>query len=668
MATIVNDRNARLQAESPRYAVDTTKVLLLTSSTPVFKVVSGSPSPSSATLTAQPVSLTTVATWSITGGTLTGGADNVRTLAYSDMSGNTAVITAQVIENGVTYLASTIIAKVTDGATGADGADGADAYSNALVYAYKRASSAPSDNPGGVTYTFASGSITTPSTDALSNGWTKSIPAGTDALYVTAASASAISATDTISSGEWATPVLFVANGLNAATVHIYQRNTTNTAPTLPSATTTYTFSTSALTGLNNGWTTTVPTSGGDYLFTSTATAVATSSTDTIASGEWAAAALMAKNGADGADGADGSNGIRGTVTLAISGYSSWNDASASYEVLVATGTAPIDRDIVTLYDSTHSTTKFYQSGTWYTLTAYINGNMIVSGTFSAGQIYGGTLDGVVLEVGSGHTPASRAFEVNSSGVCYLDYLFSYGYISSTNGTTWGSIPALTAVTVNSAVGIWGVTASGNADSGAHAIRGTNVHASTGGIVGGQNGYAFYAESGTAGPFTGSHDVLVANGVTIEPGDIVVDVSCVSRQGLSNTIFEVETSSSPGQTNAFGVLVHILGPLADSVPAVFIGDFVIPTFQRGTTADYEEFKGLYQAGSANALGEGQINVCGEGGGITAGDYIITSSIPGKGMRQSDGVLRNSTVAKARESVVFSSPSEIKQIACFYVAG
>jgi hypothetical protein len=70
----------------------------------------------------------------------------------------------------------------------------------------------------------------------------------------------------------------------------------------------------------------------------------------------------------------------------------------------------------------------------------------------------------------------------------------------------------------------------------------------------------------------------------------------------------------------------------------------------------------------NALGEGQINVCGENGNIEKGDLIVTSAIPGKGMRQSDDIVRSYTVAKARESVSFSSTSEVKMIACIYMCG
>jgi hypothetical protein len=58
----------------------------------------------------------------------------------------------------------------------------------------------------------------------------------------------------------------------------------------------------------------------------------------------------------------------------------------------------------------------------------------------------------------------------------------------------------------------------------------------------------------------------------------------------------------------------------------------------------------------------------ENGDIEIGDYITTSSIPGKGMKQSDDLMHNYTVAKARENVTFSSPTEVKLIACTYHCG
>jgi hypothetical protein len=61
-------------------------------------------------------------------------------------------------------------------------------------------------------------------------------------------------------------------------------------------------------------------------------------------------------------------------------------------------------------------------------------------------------------------------------------------------------------------------------------------------------------------------------------------------------------------------------------------------------------------------------VCGEVGNIFAGDLIVTSSIAGKGMKQSDDIIRAKTVAKAREAVTFTDPTQVKMIACIYLCG
>ncbi|HBZ06345.1 MAG TPA: hypothetical protein DEP03_08160 [Massilia sp.] len=170
-------------------------------------------------------------------------------------------------------------------------------YSNARVFAFQRKATAPTGTPGAVTYDFTTGAITTAT---LANGWQKTIPAADgNPLYVTSASATAAGTTDTIASGEWSGAVVMASDGgpgapgLNNATVRLYQRSASATAPALPSANSTYTFATGAITGINNGWLTYIPTAGGQYLHTTQATAIAATATDAISAGEWAAAQLM---------------------------------------------------------------------------------------------------------------------------------------------------------------------------------------------------------------------------------------------------------------------------------------------------------------------------------------------------------------------------------------
>ena len=213
-------------------------------------------------------------------------------------------IAAYALSNGTTDVITTddwADAKIV----GYSGTDGAPGTKTALVYAYQRSSSALTSDAGTVTVNLNTGLITT---TTLANGWSKTIPSGTNPLYVIAASANGTGTTATIAGTEWSDPVVLSqdgTDGLNTATIFIYQRTTTNTAPLfLPTGNTTYTFSTGATSfTAANGWTRTIPSSGGGYLWVSQATAAATTSTDTILQGEWASAVLLSQDGTDGING-----------------------------------------------------------------------------------------------------------------------------------------------------------------------------------------------------------------------------------------------------------------------------------------------------------------------------------------------------------------------------
>jgi hypothetical protein len=90
----------------------------------------------------------------------------------------------------------------------------------------------------------------------------------------------------------------------NSATVSIYQRGTST--PSLPSVTTGYDFTTGVLTGLNNGWSTTIP-AGSDPIYISTAFVQDAQQTATIPINGWSAARIMAQNGEPGPPGNSGS-------------------------------------------------------------------------------------------------------------------------------------------------------------------------------------------------------------------------------------------------------------------------------------------------------------------------------------------------------------------------
>ena len=57
------------------------------------------------------------------------------------------------------------------------------------------------------------------------------------------------------------------------------------------------------------------------------------------------------------------------------------------------------------------------------------------------------------------------------------------------------------------------------------------------------------------------------------------------------------------------------------------------------------------------VGEGQVLVCNIDGELHNGDLVVTSEISGVGKRQSDDIIRSSTVAKVTESVDWDTVTE-----------
>ena len=169
--------------------------------------------------------------------------------------------------------------------------------------------------------------------------------------------------------------------------------------------------------------------------------------------------------------------------------------------------------------------------------------------------------------------------------------------------------------------------------------------------------------------FTGVHESQ--SDVELTVGDILIDVSILEKEDVANVFSQVAPSTTANDTRVIGVVAHN----QENLPVPFLPDDDSGSVaaQGFTPSNVEIFKELepwklkYTI-LVNGLGEGQVNVCGEAGDIMAGDLIVTSSMPGKGMRQSDDVVRSYTVAKARESVVFDSPDQVKMIACIYLCG
>jgi hypothetical protein len=350
--------------------------------------------------------------------------------------------------------------------------------------------------------------------------------------------------------------------------------------------------------------------------------------------------------------------------------------------------------------------TRYWGGAAWLMPGVFIDGNLFVTGTVSGSVLYGGTIIGVGIALGP-----SAEFQVDGTTGSVTASSF-VGYASVFGNTLNATLNCITATTfaggsgdaIRALVDYNGGTASTgcaitaiseSASALSHAIRGTwnkfgtsadpgravNNGVYSSGIVGANNGNAFYAESGTVGPFTGSHEVAIPNGMEFDAGDIGVDVSCLLRNGYSNTLFLVERSSSAFQRGVMGALVYTCAPMNKTALLASVQGVLTVDEESGVVSGPEEFeavKNTYTIAQANALGEGQINVCGEGGDIAMGDYICASSIPGKGMRQPSFVLTlpggstmelqvmcDITVAKAREPMTFSGPTDVKTIACSY---
>ena len=185
--------------------------------------------------------------------------------------------------------------------------------------------------------------------------------------------------------------------------------------------------------------------------------------------------------------------------------------------------------------------------------------------------------------------------------------------------------------------------------------------------------------NGQLANFTGAHGSLYSKTETIEPGDIVLDTSTIIHGDINNALSVVTKSTAPMQKAVLGVFVgedteYIPFEISENVTREHKVDTNNPAdvqqlpVKKVVKAEYQELYNNSKVCLINALGEGLINVCGENGNIEIGDYIVTSSIAGKGMKQSDDLMRNYTVAKSRENVTFSSPTEVKMIACTYHCG
>lgn len=597
---------------------------------------------------------------------------------------------------------------------------GATGNKTATAVLYQWSTSTPANPSGTSVFSWATGSS---SSYTGGGGWSASPPSNPGVPLIKLWTANKLVSADfsaTTTTVSWTSGYTIIdssqngASGVQTATPTVYQWAVT--IPTAPTGTSTYTWADSSISPIPSGWTAEpgTPVAGNTLWGASVSlTEAAGTTTSTI---NWTTASISAR-GYSGETGASAricysktslTSLASSPSTITTSGNSSYPPNGSWGSDTVWQATPPT----ITAGESVYQSDGIYSPSTGNTVWNVPYLSALKVGSLSAitanmGQITSGTITSsvfqtyatgqrVVIDYASNtlrtYTSLNQ-LQVELGGVGGALFVQNYSVSPAMLAISTTAIPAISGYNQwtgggnDSAQGVEGQSYYGPALSGTGRYAGTAAHGlraanqgvggtATSGLVGVANGYDFYAEGGgiNYGPFTGAHDVLVPNGITIEPGYICVDTVCILKKNLSNTVFEVAESTTPNEV-PIGVMVINNGLLANSKPAAFIEKYDYITEPNGRVVseqimypEYDLYKNDYQYCGINAVGEGQVYVCGEAGDIAAGDLIVTSSIPGVGMKQSDNIVRNITVAKAREAVTFTDTTTPQLVACIYLCG
>jgi hypothetical protein len=599
---------------------------------------------------------------------------------------------------------------------------GTSANKYATGFLYQWSPTTPTNPSGTSIYTWATGSM---SSYTGSGGWQTYIPAnpGTPSirLWQSSKGISDIS-TATTTSVSW-TSGYFVADitqngaaGLQSAQPTVFQWAVT--IPSSPTGTSTYTWATTSFTPTPSGWSLTPGTSpSSGYTLWGATVQLVDSASVTTSSINWTTASITAR-GYAGSSGTNGTNGASSRICYASTTSSSLNSTPATYTTSGSSSFPPYNTwggaetwvatpPTISAGQSVYQSDGIYSPSTGNTVWNVPYLSSLKVGSLSAitanmGSLTSGTITGALIRTAASGQRVEMDYSTN-----YLSSYDSSGSVITQIGGTYGTVYVNTASTLsppagfyNNASGVPSIYARNSTGNGVegnsyssgigiigvalyaggtnHGVRGQNNGyggTQTSGLVGVSNGYDFYADgAGTNyGPFTGAHDVLIPVGTTIPIGYIVCDVKLIIAKNISNTVFEVAMSSSANQV-PIGVMVTNNGLLSNSQPASFIEKYEYTEVDDRlvtTTIMYPEYdanKDSYDYCAANAVGEGQVYVCGEAGNIAAGDLIVTSSVAGVGMKQSDNIVQNITVAKARQAVTFADTTTPVLVACIYLCG
>lgn len=179
-------------------------------------------------------------------------------------------------------------------------------------------------------------------------------------------------------------------------------------------------------------------------------------------------------------------------------------------------------------------------------------------------------------------------------------------------------------------------------------------------------------------PFTGQHVGFSVDTQIV--GDIVT-VTGAKGITINQTYVLLEPTQTVRDKNVYGVVSSINNDIGEFLLSnEYVSDISINDETGKITKELKEeyleyttnlIDKEYKVVTCNSLGEGMINVCSLGGNIEAGDYICSSALKGKGMKQADDLLHNYTVAKALEDVNWDDiiaddeGNKVKMMACTY---
>ena len=391
------------------------------------------------------------------------------------VTGQTLWIARQLYADSNTGATSTVTwSAATAIPVGGAGTDGSNGTRLAVLEMYRWSATTPSTFPSGSsTYTWANGSFTAPST---LNGWSltpgAAVPGQTLYGCTQTYSDNATTATSSVS---WSTSTAYPVGAAGADAVRYWLDPSVSavakseagaynpSALTVTAYTATGSAARSAYAGrfiiatqsaVGGAWTDRY-TSGSDqssYAYTVIAGIVSIRARLYQAGGT---ATLLDEEiipiVSDGPTGPTGPGGLRGSRQMVVAG-TSWSDSAAWAGVVAQSGTNPVLSDLVTIADvpTSFSVSKFYAGGgdgvttwgTWTTPTAYINGNLLVTGTVGSNALASASVTTDKLLVGSVTGEKMAAGQgrnvIYNAGPMLGNEVDGWAVANNTTGLNWG--------------------------------------------------------------------------------------------------------------------------------------------------------------------------------------------------------------------------------------